>query len=214
MIGCDTHFKRALRSYAVNKCGLGKALNQSKSVQALLRFMWALSLVPKDDVVGIWENCIGPEYVAFLRDDVIFNKYQKGIDQFLDYVERNWIGELNKRTRIRKSPRFPLTMWNKYDQVLNDDPTTSNAAEGYNHALGISVPRNASIWTVIETLRTEESSFLRKLHESVLGAANPDAGKSRTYRRQQRRVDIKNIVKNYGKLSKKQYIYDLIDFFD
>ena len=112
------------------------------------------------------------------------------------------------------APRFPLTMWNKYDVVLNDDPTTSNAAEGYNHALGISVPRNASIWTVIETLRTEESSFLRKLHDSVLGAANPDAGKSRTYRRQQRRVDIKNIVKNYGKLSKKQYIYDLIDFFD
>ena len=176
--------------------------------------MWALSLVPTDDVVDTWENYIGPEYNAFLRDDAFFKKNQNEIDQFLDYEERNWIGELNKRTRTRKSPRFPLTMWNKYDEVLNDDPTTSNAAEGYNHALGISVPRNASIWTVIETLRTEESSFLRKLHDSVLGAANPDAVKSRTCRRQQRRVDIKNIVKNYGKLSKKEYIYELIEFFD
>ena len=34
--------------------------------------MWALSLVPTDDVVDTWENCIGPEYVAFLRDDAFF----------------------------------------------------------------------------------------------------------------------------------------------
>ena len=72
-----------------------------------------------------------------------------------------------------------------------------------------------TIWTVIETVRKEESSFLRKLNDSVLGAANPDAGKSKTCSsRHQKRLDIKNIIQNYGKLTKKQYIYELIEFFD
>ncbi len=47
--GCDTHFKRAIRSHCANELGLGSLLN-CKEFQTLIQYMWALSLVPIDDI--------------------------------------------------------------------------------------------------------------------------------------------------------------------
>ncbi len=48
--GCDTHFKRALRAHCVNELGLGSLYQNCKEFQTLFRYVWALSLVPIDDI--------------------------------------------------------------------------------------------------------------------------------------------------------------------
>ncbi len=48
--GCDTHFKRALRAHCVNELGLGVLYETSMEFQTLMRYIWALTLVPTDDI--------------------------------------------------------------------------------------------------------------------------------------------------------------------
>ena len=141
----------------------------------------------------------GVEEVICLQYDLLkpsFEEDSETVDKFLEYFEKTWIGSLNWRTGARKNPMFPHAVWNKYNSVLSEDPLTSNAAEGYNSALALSLPKNASIRALVQQLRTEETSISRKMRDALLGAQNnaATANTSRNLGRMQRRIDLKNLV--------------------
>jgi hypothetical protein len=212
---CDTHFKRALRRHIVGpKCQLGQLYNSNVEFQTLVRYLWALSLVPENQVVQVWEDFLSKEF------DVLSTGFQDDYEQvemFLAYFEKTWLGSMNTRTWERRSPLFAHSLWNKYQAVLDEDVLTSNAAEGYNHALSTSLPKNASVWALVEQLRTEESSISRKLHDSVLGPENNQAtapNTSRNIKKNQRLSDLKNLVSNYYNVSTKIYMDSLINFYN
>ena len=62
---------------------------------------------------------------------------------------------LNWRTGVSRRPVYPHASWNTHEQVLANDPLTTNAAEGFNVAIAVSLPRNCTIWTVVVQLRTK-----------------------------------------------------------
>ena len=80
------------------------------------------------------------------------------VDEFIEYIDKNFIGAINGRTGLRNQPRFPHTLWNKYEAVLNDEFMTTNSAEGYNYGLASSLSENSGTWTLIARLKAEESS--------------------------------------------------------
>lgn len=131
IICCDTHFKRAVRSNIQNN-HLMVLYNESTTFQTFVRHLWALSLVPIDDIVRVWEDFV----IASLPDEESEEWTQiaeeDDINGFITYFESNWIGNINGRTGTRQPPRFRHPLWNKYDAVRSQNDTTTNSSEGFN----------------------------------------------------------------------------------
>ena len=213
--GCDTHFKRALRRKLTSTdIGLGSLYANSEEFQTLVRYIWALSLVPPDMIIPVWEDFIQDRYNELKP---AFEDEAEAVEDWLGYVERTYIGALNWRTGNRKSPMFAHSLWSKFAVVLEDEALTSNSAEGFNAALALSLPRNCSIWTLIKQLQSEENTNIRKLMDVALGAQNNVATNqtsSRNMARDQRREELKSLVGNYNKVTLNVYMSSLIDFFN
>lgn len=213
--GCDTHFKRALRRKLTSTdIGLGSLYANSEEFQTLVRYIWALSLVPPAMIIPVWEDFIQDRYNELKP---AFEDEAEAVEDWLGYVERTYIGALNWRTGNRKSPMFAHSLWSKFAVVLEDEALTSNSAEGFNAALALSLPRNCSIWTLIKQLQSEENTNIRKLMDVALGAQNNVATNqtsSRNIARDQRREELKSLVGNYNKVTLNVYMSSLIDFFN
>ena len=213
--GCDTHFKHALRRKLTSTdIGLGSLYANSEEFQTLVRYIWALSLVPPAMIIPVWEDFIQDRYNELKP---AFEDEAEAVEDWLGYVERTYIGALNWRTGNRKSPMFAHSLWSKFAVVLEDEALTSNSAEGFNAALALSLPRNCSIWTLIKQLQSEENTNIRKLMDVALGAQNNVATNqtsSRNIARDQRREELKSLVGNYNKVTLNVYMSSLIDFFN
>ena len=135
---------------------------------------------------------------------------------FLEYFERTWLGSMNTRTWERRSPLFAHSLWSKYQADVEEDVLPSNAAEGYNHSLSTSLSLNASVWALVQQLRTEESSIKRKLHDAVLGPKNNQATAPNTSRNIKKNLfsDLKNLVCNYYNVFTKIYMDSLVNFYN
>lgn len=213
--GCDTHFKRALRRKLTStEFGLGSLYANCQEFQTLVRYIWALSLVPPSKIIHIWENFIEDRYNQMKPS---FEDDAEAVEEWLGYVERTYIGALNWRTGNRKSPMFAHSIWNKFNVVLEDEALTSNAAEGFNAALALSLPKNCTIWTLIKQLQSEENTNIRKLMDVALGAQNNGATNltsSRNIGRDMRREEMKSLVENFNNVSLNVYMSALVDFFN
>ena len=159
---------------------------------------------------------------TFIRAEFIelkkaFKDDEEAVDAWLGYFERTYVGALNTRTGVRKAPMFAHSLWSKYEVILEDEALTSNAAEGFNAALAMSLPRNCSIWTIVKQLRTEENLNIRKVMDAALGpqnnaATNPNT--SRNCARSERREELRYLVGSFNNVSLKVYVTSLVDFFN
>ena len=205
--GDDTHFKAAVRRQIQDQ-GLMPAYNSNESFQNFIRSFWALSLVPVDDVVEFWEqfvlpSCPDPEEWDGEADD---------LEDLISYLAKAWIGAKNERTGIRRNPVFRHPLWNKVAAVLNEDATTTNCCEGYNHAIKLSIPYNANIFTVIKQLKAEDALVMVKLREAAVGAGKDNS--ARTNFRKQRWRELKELVSNYENLSRRSYLEYMIAYYN
>ena len=82
-----------------------------------------------------------PEFKEDLKDRM---------NQYLDYVERNYVGA-KTRTGLSQ-PRFPPKMWSVHEAALAMEPTDTNRNEGWNSVPRASVSKNAGLWQLIEGL--------------------------------------------------------------
>ena len=142
IVCCDAHFKRAIRRNIQAK-HLQSSYNRSIGLQTLVRYLWGLSLVPVTDVIKVWEQFILPS----LPEDAPaqWEVTEEHLENFLEYFEKTWIGGKDIRTNSRRNPRYRHELWNKYDAVINDNDTTTNASEGFNHVLQMSIPNHTNI---------------------------------------------------------------------
>ena len=100
---------------------------------------------------------------------------------------------------------------------MEDEASTSNAAEGFNTALTMSLPRNCSIWNLMKQLRTEENLNIRKVMDAAMGpqnnaATNPNT--SRNCARSERREELRYLVGSFNNVSLKVYMTSLVDFYE
>ena len=212
IIGCDSHFKRALTRRS-QQCGLKDWVKESLSLQTFYRFLWALALVPPVDIVPIWEEFINEEYER-RSNQGDFDDFSEELTEFMKYFEDTWIGQLNRRSWNWRRPRYEFQWWNKYNSILQDRDVTSNSIEGYNNAINFSVPRRANVWMVIDVFKTEEAAGKKKLLDAAIGAGQPEQGKTRSKVREQKHKERKNLVQNYHSMDRKMFMYAVIDYYN
>ena len=145
----------------------------------------------------------------YIRDTVVEKKIKElepawpeekdEVDEFIEYFDKNFVGAINGRTGIRNQPRFPHTLWNKHDAVINDEFLTTNSAEGYNYGLSSALPANSGTWTVVASLQAEEATANLKLRTALLGPQNNETTKSsaRNTYTNMRRKELASIVEKY-----------------
>ena len=103
-------------------------------LQNWVRSLWALSLVPAEDVVECWESIVSKEIPIDDTDDLddgseeaelVANSRQR-IVSFSSYFEATWIGPVATRNGGRKPARFPVTLWNKFEVTLSMEDLNTN----------------------------------------------------------------------------------------
>ena len=201
--------------------GLIPHVNLNLEVQNFCRKLWALSYVPKEDVVEVYTNQILPTMPVVEAEedgdgDVVLDADPvKNFTQSLDYFESNRIGAVNRRTQGRGRPRFSMDLWVKYEAVREGrDDLTSNRSEAWNSANKISIPMKPNIWVVCKAIKAEEGLARAKLHAAMGGNPPSDPNPGRTQKRVERFNGLKKIVDQYGILPIKTYLDALVQHFN
>ena len=211
---CDTHFKRAIRSN-LQKFHLQSAYNKRPQLQTFVRHLWALTLVPITDILDTFTKLSETGWPE-LGDD----GEDEDLEEFASYFETTWVGGFNRRTKQRQNPRFPHELWNKNEAILNDEDLTTNSSEGYNLQVKLALPKGARVWTVIKSFMREESLVALKLRDAAIatspaassntspaasGSTSPP-GTARANARAQKKAELKQLVANYGNLSRDKFM--------
>ena len=88
------------------------------------------------------------------------------IEDYVDYFTRTYIGKIG-RNGLSAAPRIATKFWVQYDSVLNQVPSTNNAAEAWNHAWNLSCPPTSSLWRVIDGFKREDQLAFNKWRQDM-----------------------------------------------
>ena len=201
--GCDTHFKRSIRKN-IQQHGYQTMANSNEGFQTFVRYLWGLSLVPVEDIVTVWSDVVLKSVEDVDDED---------FDALLATHERTYIGAVNFRTGERRAPMYEHDIWNKHNRILAGDPTTSNCAEGFNHAIALSIPNKADIWTVIQRFVREDGLAVIKLRDDARGL-DVEAGRIRNMARERKKEVLKNLLANYGTMSSVDFMDSIVDYYN
>lgn len=109
----------------------------NSDLQNWIRSLWALSLVPVEDVVMIWETVVMKNVPVDQDEDSEDEEESEAaadlrqrIMAFIAYFEATWIGPISTRNKTRKSAKFPPILWNKFEETLCLEDTNTNRSEG------------------------------------------------------------------------------------
>ena len=113
----------------------------------------AVAFIPKDDVMDVFESMLkSGDY-----DD---------LPVFIECFEDNYLGIPGRRGR-RSDARFPISLWNQYERVIQNLPRSNNSLEGWHQAFNSMV--NISNPTVIRLARKlqqkQHNSNIRRLQQ-------------------------------------------------
>lgn len=158
-----------------------------------LRQIPALAYVPEEAVVETFDALLESEF---------FQKNYEILQPLLDYFEDNYIG---RPTRLgkRRSPKFPISLWNCFQTTAESIPRTNNSVEGWHRSFSshLSV-HHPSIWKFIEGLRKEQSLNELKIEQYIAG--EPLRKQKKIYRDTAKRIET--IVSEYGERPDLDYL--------
>jgi hypothetical protein len=98
-------------------------------------------------------------------------------------------------TRQRRSPRFPVPIWNVFDRVRLGLPRTNNAAESWHNRIQRSLKKHMSFIRVVEFFKSQQAN---SENEWILLSKGESV--SKLNKEQVKRDDILfNLVDNYNK---------------
>ena len=210
---CDTHFKRAIRKN-IQSHHLMAAYNSDARLQQFVRYVWALSLIPEEDIAKVWDKFV-EKAVPEEEEDEWANVEPGDLEAFVSYVENTWIGGTNRRTGRKQNPKFRHALWNKNKAIMNDDDLTTNSSEGYNLQIKLSMPRSANIWKVIHCLIKEDSLVALKLRDQAI-APNSDSSpnSARRSKQERRKAELYTLVSRYGEMPIKAWMDLAVNYYN
>lgn len=175
--GCFFHLSQNIYR-KVQSEGLQGKYQTDVNFALKIRMLPALAFIPSDEVVDAFEtlqNTMPPE-----------------ADPITDYFEDTYIGRTRRRNR--RAPRFPVSMWNMYDRVVEDLPRTNNSLEGWhNHMQANITSFHPNIWKFLEVLKREQALTSVTINQVLAGHPAPPTRK----RYQDLTGRIANIVQDY-----------------
>ena len=155
-----------------------------------VRMLAAFAFVPEKDVITSFETLIDVEYPD--RAEAI-----------IDYFEDNFIG-MKDRRGVRKSPSFPVALWNVSQRLADALPRTNNSVEGWHNGFQRTLMcSHPSVWKLIEKLQEER---LQKFATTQLLAGQTCPTK-KVYRISNDR--IATIVKDYHNRTTLDYLRNI-----
>ena len=120
--------------------------------------------LPAGDMVLGWETVIIPHFEEHFNSED-----NEEIEDFLHYVERNYVGKLNHRSGQRNKAIFPPEIWSNFVRILNKETTTNNAVQAWNSTWNKSVGTNHNVLRVINHFKSEDSIARTKFQQVVAG---------------------------------------------
>ena len=199
IVTCQIHWKRALRKKMV-ELGILPFYNNSCLIQTYFRKIWAMSFVPQEDVIKVWEHLV-TNTPALDVDEMgaePINFFNQCLDRFLSYMEHTYVGSVNRRTLARGRPLFPFSFWNKHEEAIQEEEITNNSSESWNSVSKRSQP-TTNIWSVMDALKKEDSLSRSKVIASALGNYT-DPNPSRTKRIQAKKKRLNSCVEQYSSM--------------
>lgn len=151
--GCFFHFCQCLYRH-IQECGLQKIYQDDAQFATHMRCVAALAFVPVKDVVRRFEQLKNFEF--FKQKLKGKTPVDVGVQNFLAYMESNWIGQQLRRTY--RPGLFALDLWNVYELTLELFPRTNNNVEGWHNAIESLFGIHPNIFKFIEGIKLEQDA--------------------------------------------------------
>lgn len=96
------------------------------------------------------------------------------LQPLLEWFEDNYIGRLNRNGRGRRPARFPPSIWNLYERVLNGIHRTNNHAEAANRRINVEMGMvHPTLWSFITCLKKIQAGRDTYLFQLESGRSPP-----------------------------------------
>ena len=190
IVTCLVHWHRALREKLAD-LKMMSMYNQDITLQVFFRKLRALCFVPEDEVIVTYETLIEdvPTIDEEEEDQMEFAmQCNAKMDKYLLYFSRTWIGmESRKKGNPRGKPMFPIALWNKRAEALDEEELTSNASESWNSVSKNCLPMKPNVFVVVEAFRKEDGLARARVIEAANGSyVDPNPGRTARLRRGRR----------------------------
>ncbi|XP_076031961.1 uncharacterized protein LOC143019865 [Oratosquilla oratoria] len=176
--GCFFHLTQCIQR-KIQSIGLQNQYRNDYETFQYCRMLPALAFVPPADVIDAFET---------LADEM-----PDELTPLLDYFEDNYVGRPNRRG-VRRTPLFPIQLWNMHQRVLDEEDRTTNAVEAWHRGLPTFLgATHPTIWKFIKGIRRIQKTKDVEIEQLVAG--NAARGRRPIYERLDER--IMNIVEDY-----------------
>ena len=111
--GCFFHLIQNMKKH-VSILGLTSQYRNDAEFNLKCKMICALSYIPIDHI----------------NEAILQLSYElpDQLQELLDWFEDNYVGRIDRRTNNRRAPRFPHSMWNIHQRVLNEEDRPNNHA--------------------------------------------------------------------------------------
>ena len=122
--------------------------------------------------------------------------------EFLDYIEKFYVGEKDGNTGLKKIPFFPIETWNLYSRIKENKPRTNNTVERWKKQIQIdSGEHHLGFLDFIESLRLEQGITESNIVLVKTGVEN---------KKKQKYIDVDNQFINCLKLYNPDEKFDFL----
>ena len=210
--GCLFHHRQAIfRNVQKHHCI--EVLNNVTDFEKILHYLYSLAFVPKNKIQEIYNNTIKKMINEASYQWTGEGGYQEEVKRFVAYVEFTWIGPQSRRGGHR-APMFQHSLWNKFDDIISENyQLTNNSLEAMNSSWAPTIPRNASVWTVIGKFQKEESNA-RLTHSEALRGVVESHNRSRSEQQKKKMDELHNLCVNFDKSEICQYLENVMHLFN
>jgi len=122
-------------------------------------------------IIAIAFVCINKIDIAI---DALAENLPEELQPLLEWFEDNYVGRLNRNGRGRRLARFPPSIWNLNERVLNGIHRTNNHAEAANRRINVEMGMvHPTLWSFITCLRKIQAGRDTYLFQLESGRSPP-----------------------------------------
>ena len=182
--GCRFHHNAAVWK-KIGEHGLQSLFYQNPTFQEVVYKMYALTYVPEDKVVDLYEDLILKQVQDALDNDEAWIKLSEELDQFGYYYRNTWVEKRNGRPAL-----FSPSLWNNYKTVVEGGIETNNMVEAFNRTWNSLAGLAPNVWRIQELFVKAEADARRSFMSNSVGQdMNTNSG------RRQKSMDARQRIK-------------------
>ncbi|CAF0916621.1 unnamed protein product [Brachionus calyciflorus] len=189
--GCHFHFTQAIWKN-IRSIGLTNDFKNKREISEWLNYFKSLPFVPIDQIQKVLKEIM----------NVIPNKSQDKLLEFLNYFERTWINHFV----------FTPLLWNHFE---TKGPRTNNHVEGFNHKINNYIDNNhPHVYSAINTLKCLETTVSLNFFKRKNGEITQVPRRPKDIQRDEMLEYLKNkmLQQNLSFISYMKRISDLFSF--